>query len=198
MGMGEAARIAVHGVTEGELSQAMTTLNNYFTTQAAMRDSLESSTWMRRIMDCVSNGDQMMAPDVKQRLLKQLAEGLSEAEVSARAAQLFAPFLRYADGTDGAERLSAERDGMAMAKGFVSMPAPGTYEEGSEMHVAGYSKDEFFRQIKQAVQDPAPPDFLQVLARTPNPNSNPEPRGLKPPTPVVDTGSILLHPRCFG
>jgi len=36
LGMGEASRMATHGVTEGEMTQSITTLNNYFATQAVM------------------------------------------------------------------------------------------------------------------------------------------------------------------
>ena len=71
VGMAEVARLSAFGVTESELNQAVTTLNNYFSTQAVMKDSLESSTWMRRIMEAVGNGDQMMPQDAKAVILKQ-------------------------------------------------------------------------------------------------------------------------------
>jgi len=46
-----------------------------------MKDSLESSSWMRRVMDTVSNGDQMMSADAKQIILNQLSAGLTVEEV---------------------------------------------------------------------------------------------------------------------
>ena len=39
--------------------QAVTTLVNYFAAQAVMKEALESSTWLRRVMDAVNNGDQV-------------------------------------------------------------------------------------------------------------------------------------------
>ena len=41
-----------------------------------MKDSLESSTWMRRVMDAVNNGDQMMRADQKLDILRTLAARL--------------------------------------------------------------------------------------------------------------------------
>ena len=121
LALGEAARLREHGVTEGELSQALTTLINYFATQAVMKDSLESSTWMRRVMDAVNNGDQMMRADQKLDILRTLAAGLSVQEVCVRARELFEPFYALAEqGAGGGEFVRGQ---FPTAKAFVSRPS---------------------------------------------------------------------------
>jgi len=121
LGMREASRLATWGVTPGEMKQAVVTLNNYFATQTAMKDSLESSTWMRRVMDTVSRGDQMMEAEAKQLLLKELSNGLTVEEVCERSAELFAPFLTLAEkGGLGGEFVGSSA--FPVAKAFVCKP----------------------------------------------------------------------------
>lgn len=167
MGMGEAARLAAHGVTEGELMQTVTTLINYFGTQAVMKDSLESSTWMRRVMEAVNNGDQLMAADVKHLILQELAGGLSVEVVSARAAELFKPFLDLGEKGGGGGEL---REGalFPIAKAFVCKPdalpepAEGEVVVNGDMAMPGYSKSVFFDVLKESIQNPDPPEVLDV------------------------------------
>jgi len=159
VGMQELARLSAFGVTESELNQAVTTLNNYFSSQSVMQDALESSTWMRRIMEAVNSGDQLMPPDAKHLIIKNLAQGLSVDEVSARATELFRPFLELAErGGGGGEKLTAQNE-FATAKAFVCTPDPAA---GGELQLAPYSRAEFFSVLKSAIQDPEAPQVVAV------------------------------------
>jgi hypothetical protein len=152
----------------------VTTLINYFGTQAVMKDSLESSTWMRRVMEAVNNGDQMMAADVKLVILQDLAAGLCVEEVNTRAAELFKPFLDLGEQGGGGGEV---REGalFPIAKAFVCKPdavpdavqRPGAAAEGEvvvneEMAMPGYSKSAFFEVLKESIQNPQPPQVLDV------------------------------------
>lgn len=49
----EAKRLELYGLTESELEQARATFKNSLVQEAQTKDSLQSSTWMMRMMNCV-------------------------------------------------------------------------------------------------------------------------------------------------
>jgi hypothetical protein len=61
-GVQEAARLAEYGVTQTEMDEAMTVLTNHYVQQAAQKDAMASSGWMKRIMAAIQAGDQVLSP----------------------------------------------------------------------------------------------------------------------------------------
>jgi len=144
IGLAEAARMAEHGVTDAELSQAVTTLVNHFAQQATLKDSLESSVWMRRIMECVQAGDQVMDAQKKFEILADISSRLTPMELSARAKELFQAVTSYVTND--------------MCKAFICMP-----DKSPDMQ--DFSHDEFLKIVAQGLKDPNPPESLQVPER---------------------------------
>mmetsp|Transcript_20105 Transcript_20105/g.66901 ORF Transcript_20105/g.66901 Transcript_20105/m.66901 type:complete len:1016 (-) Transcript_20105:2956-6003(-) len=144
IGLQEAARMAEHGVTEAELSQAVTTLVNHFAQQATLKNSLESSVWMRRIMECVQAGDQVMNAEKKFEILAEISSRLTPKELSVRARELFNAVTSYVTNDQ--------------CKAFICMP-----DNSPDMQ--DFSHDLFLTIVERGLKDPNPPESLQVPER---------------------------------
>jgi len=147
IGLQEAARLAEYGVTATELMEATTMLNNHYAQQAAQKDAMASSGWMKRIMSSVQAGDQVLSPELKSQVLKELSSGLTEEEVSLRAKVLFKPVTQF---------LHPESQTTA----FVTKPANSDTE--ADTTAPDFSEAEMLRIIEEGLSNPLPPDSTVI------------------------------------
>ena len=139
IGAREAKRLELYGVTPGELHQAKTALVNSLAQQVNLKDSQSSSSWLSKVMGCVQDGDQLMDPAEKQRVLSVLLEEVNLEEINKRAETLFKPVTEFAD--------TEKAKGVA----FVSVPLEW---DGA----VPFDEEELKQQLRSAVADVEAPD----------------------------------------